>query len=157
MSDELPDLSLEARSAQRILVAFLAPGADARAMTLSLKPQPDDYQKVFRPEIVSGIASMYGELWDTNPIIQRKQHQSALIARACPAAAFLAGNPMMSFFPGGYAGIAEYLLPEKIWVAWKFVAAGETLGMAYEGLVKLEERWVWFPRPYILLRKLATN
>ena len=157
MSDELPDLQAEARSASRVLVAFLNPGADARTLTQALRPKPEDYARVFRPEIAEEMAGLYATLWAGDPVILRKPHQSALIARACPAAAFLPGNPMMSYFPGGYAGIADWLAPERIWVAWKFVAGGETIGMAYEGLVLLDDRWAWFPRPYIVLRKLSTH
>lgn len=154
MSDELPDLHAEAIAAQKVLFAFLMPGADPRVLTQALRPRDEDYGLVFRSDIAEGLRSTYTELWGTNPVIQRKSHQTALIARACPASAFVQGNPMMSFFPGGYAGIAEYLQPDRIWVAWKFVAGGETIGMAYEGLVKLDDRFVWFPRPYIVLRKL---
>ena len=156
MSDEFPDLSAESIAAQRVLVAFLQPGANARVLTQAFHPQPDDFAAVFRGDLAGGLRSLYDELWNTQPTIQRKRHQSSLIARACPAEAFTADNPMMSFFPGGYAGLAEYLQPSRIWVAWKFVAAGERLGMAYEGLVKLDHRWVWFPRPYIVIRKLTT-
>lgn len=156
MSDELPDLHAEAISAQKILFAFVQPGADARTLTQALRPRDEDYALVFRGDLADGLRSMYNELWATNPVIQRKSHQTALIARACPAAAFESGNPMMSFFPGGYAGLAEYLQPSRIWVAWKFVAAGETIGMAYEGLVQLGDRWVWFPRPYTVMRRILT-
>ena len=40
--------------------------------------------------------------------------------------------------------------PGLLWLAWSFVAPGENLGLAFDGLVRLDERFAWFPRPWQL-------
>lgn len=159
MNDDFPDgpdIPAEAVAAQRMLTAFLVPGANVRALSAQLQPKPEDYAAVFRGDLADGMRRIYEGLWTNNPVITRKQHQSGLIVRACPAEAFVAGNPLMRAFPGGYAGLADVFVPGRIWIAWKFVEAGQRLGMAYDGLVNIDSRWVWFPKPYMVVERLTT-
>jgi hypothetical protein len=37
-------------------------------------------------------------------------------------------------------------------VRWKFVKPGETIGMAYDGLVFVNGHWAWFPKAWHALR-----
>jgi hypothetical protein len=57
-------------------------------------------------------------------------------------------NELSRPFPGGYRAIAAKLNPNRIWVRWKFCRPGETAGMAYDGLVWVDDHWAWFPKPY---------
>ncbi len=97
---------------------------------------------------------VYDAVWATEPIITHKPHQTTLLSHACLAEGFLPGIVMMSAFPGGYAGLAPFLVEGRVWVCWKFVAPGEPLGMAWDGLVHLGDRWVWFPRAWAFIRQL---
>ena len=44
--------------------------------------------------------------------------------------------------------IAHLLQPQRVWVAWKLIAPGQDAGMAYDGLVWLDDHWAWFPKPF---------
>ncbi len=156
MSADPPDLLLEAVSAQRVLTPFLAAGADPIALTRAFRPSPDDYGKVFRAELVAGLRSIYDGIWETQPAITRKPGQNVLLVHACVAEGFVMGSVMMEAFPGGYAGLDEDLVPGRVWACWKFVEPGKRLGMAWDGLVHLDGRWVWFPRAWAFVRKLKT-
>jgi hypothetical protein len=54
-------------------------------------------------------------------------------------------------FPGGYRRVAAQLQPGFAWVAWSFVAPGESAGLSFDGLVRIDDRFAWFPRPWKLL------
>lgn len=150
------DLVAEAWAAHNVLLPFVAGGMDNQVLTARFRPRPEDYALVFRGDIASGMRSIYDGIWETRPSITRKSHQSVILAHAALAEGLLPGNPMMEHFPGGYAGLADHLVAGRVWVCWKFVAPGERLGMAWDGLVHLDERWVWFPRPWAFLQKLTT-
>ena len=70
-----------------------------------------------------------------------------MLLSAC-AAKDLGGARAARRFPGGYLRILDQLEPEPVWIAWSFVPAGERRGLAYDGLVRLGERWAWFPKPW---------
>lgn len=142
----------EVREVHALLLPFLQPGVDVTALTAALRPDPDHHARVFDASIADKMREMYDEVWEMEPRITHKPHQTGLLVAACPSEAFVAGNPLMAAFPAGYAGAAPLLVPGRIWACWKFVAPGERLGMAYDGLVKLD-RWVWFPRAWGFVRR----
>lgn len=157
MITDPPDLVAEAVAAQKVLSPFLAVGADGKALTRALRPLPEDYSRVFREDIAERLRETYDKIWETEPVITRKPGQNVLLVSACPAEGFFVGSVMMEAFPGGYAGLGEYLVPGRVWVCWKFVAPGERLGMAWDGLVHLDERWVWFPRAWAFVKRLGVG
>jgi hypothetical protein len=57
------------------------------------------------------------------------------------------GDPLRPF-PQGFAGVAGALLPERVWVVWRWASTGST----FDGLVWTGEAWRWFPKPYRVLR-----
>jgi hypothetical protein len=54
-------------------------------------------------------------------------------------------NELSDRFPGGYRRVAPHLQPDRIWLVWRYLRRGATEGMRYDGLVQLDDRWVWFP------------
>lgn len=151
------DLVAEAQAAHNALRVFLEAGTDPRVLTMGFRPRPEDYAAVFRGDVASGLRSLYDQVWETRPAITRKAHQTVILTHACLAEGFFPGNVMMEAFPGGYRGLADHLVPGRVWVCWKFVAPGQPLGMAWDGLVHVGERWVWFPKPWVFLAKLQNN
>jgi hypothetical protein len=57
-------------------------------------------------------------------------------------------NQLSRHFPGGYRAIAGYLRAERVWLCWRYAAHGAERGTLYDGLVQLEGRWLWCPKPY---------
>ena len=55
-------------------------------------------------------------------------------------------------FPGGYKGVADKLGAGLTWYRFKTVRPGERSGMAYDGLVYVNGRWAFFPKPWKAVR-----
>ena len=112
--------------AQIVLSRFLDSGLAASwaDMVLELRPQPQDYERVFVKEMAAAAREAYSTWWAAPPPQQ---------------------------FPGGYAEIAKFLQPGNVWVCWKFLALGQPRGTAFDGLVYLDGRWAWFPKPHKVL------
>jgi hypothetical protein len=90
------------------------------------------------------------------PQIVAKPHQTQLLISPAYSADLMAGVNAAKEFPGGYAQIAKLLKPGMLWIAWKYVATGERSGMAYDGLVSLDDRFAWFPKPWKVIQKGVT-
>jgi hypothetical protein len=48
--------------------------------------------------------------------------------------------------------VAEHLKPGLTLYRFKFVKPGETVGMAYDGLVHVNGHWVMLPKPWAAAR-----
>ena len=58
------------------------------------------------------------------------------------------GKPLLDKFPGGYKKILQYFRANVPIVRFKFVTKGETLGLAFDGLIHVNGRWVIMPKPW---------
>jgi hypothetical protein len=38
--------------------------------------------------------------------------------------------------------------PDRIWLVWRYLEAGQAAGVRYDGVTRLDDRWGWFPKPY---------
>ena len=130
-------------------------GPDGPAHVEALRPRDDDYSSVFDGAIVSPVRSAYEPLWRTTPKLERPV-PGALTVRvdAAPAGMLREDNELSRRFPGGYRALAPHLRPEPIWFVWQYLRPGESAGMRYDGLVRLPDRWVWFPKPYRIVREI---
>src|SRR5437667_82451 len=84
----------------------------------------------------------------TNRAAYPSSEQTALLCYVAPAGMLAEENELSWYFPGGYRAIAPWLNPHRVWVRWKHVKPGETSGLAYDGLVWIDDHWTWFPKPY---------
>jgi hypothetical protein len=120
----------------------------------ALRPRPDDYARAFVPEAVDAAREAY----EAHPPYRLgpTTRDSTIECHVAPAGMLTYDNSLSRHFPGGYAAIAPLLQPERVWVAWKSTQPGRTTGMAYDGLVWLDDHWAWFPKPYRVLRELIS-
>jgi hypothetical protein len=121
--------------------------ADQFHLIAALKPQDEDYAKVFVGDAVALAKLNYGSLWMDPPTLA-KPTQTEVETFALQAETLQTDNEFRDEFPGGYRKIAHHLNPELVWVIFKFTEPGKTTGMAYDGLVYLDGRWAWFPKPW---------
>jgi hypothetical protein len=136
-----------------ILRAIVADRTGAAAR--QLRPQPDDYPKIFVPAAVDAARSRYEAFWD-EPLELRypSSPRARILTQVAPAGMLADDNELSWAFPGGYRSIARHLVPERIWVTWKYLTPGRSSGLAYDGLVWCDDHWAWLPRPYRVLRDL---
>ena len=59
------------------------------------------------------------------------------------------GKPVLEEFPGGYKRVTGEMKRGIAIARFKFVQPGSPSGMAFDGLVHVNGRWVLIPRPWI--------
>lgn len=134
--------------ARNLLSEFLKPGADHAALTARLRPAPGDYGAVYKPPLADRIATAHAGLWASGAAIAPNDGQSELLMVFATTDQLIAGDDVLNAFPGGYEQVRQYLHPGFPIVRFKFVAPGERLGMAFDGLVHVNGRWVLMPKPW---------
>jgi len=142
-------------SEQAVPVVAALVGPDGPARVEALRPRDGDYASVFDSAIVTRVRAAYEPLWRTTPKLERPV-PGALTVRvdAAPAGMLREDNELSRRFPGGYRALAPHLRPERIWFVWQYLRSGESAGMRYDGLVRLPDRWVWFPKPYRIVGEI---
>lgn len=135
----------------RRLVASDAIGR--QVLTLAMQPRPEDYAAVFRADCVPAAARYYDSLWLRMRALspapeQRDVHISAAFAETLVSP---------GVFPGGYARVADSLVPGVVWLCGRFLASDEKNGLAFDGIVAREERWIWLPKPWRVLVNPAVS
>jgi len=141
------------QEAALMLSRFLEPALlpTRMEMIFSLRPTPADCAQVFVADAVSRAQSGYAELWQTPPLWPLKRDQTMLRVNLAYAEDFREDGPRAAAFPGGYRSIAHHLLPGRIWLCWEYFAPEAGSGLSFDGLVRLDDRWAWFPKPWRVL------
>lgn len=118
---------------------------------LSLLPQEADYVRVFSAEHAPMARKAYEEIWPLMAL-PVKAEQTELRIYAATVDQLRNHWSSVQGFPGGYQVAAEYLNPGHIWLCCEFIAPGKTDGLLMDGLVPLDSRWAWFPKPWKALK-----
>src|SRR5262249_27402905 len=138
-----------------VLAELKGPNA-ARAVE-ALRPRAEDFAHVFSDAVAEGMEAAYQEIWRDPPRVGALAADTLLKVDGCPAGMLGGNNELSAHFPGGYRALAPYLRPNRIWFVWRYVTQGHTSGVRFDGLVRLEERWAWFPKPYRVLGELLRS
>jgi hypothetical protein len=129
-------------------------GGETSVLARALAPSAEDYQAVFEGDFVAKAQAYYEKLYSSvasaqTPVAKTDQTELQLWAATSDELKSNAGNAAQ--FPTGYADIAPHLKSGLTFYRWKYVTPGSDTGMAYEGLVHVGSRWVWFPKPWKML------
>ncbi len=147
-----PDRVAAAVAAARLLLEpFLKPGAPHEQLAAQLRPRPEDYALVFEDAYAGVAQQAYERIFEEhNPIPRPNRGQSELLLAAATAESIREeGAPQA--FPGGFDRVRHTIKPGTVWLCWKFVRQGERLGMAFDGLVLVGDRFCWFPKLWRVL------
>jgi len=134
--------------ARLLLEQFLDPATDRYALTRALLPQPQEIREVYDEPLASLMLQTYEEALKPGVAIEPNPGQSELLVVYTTTGALRQGDPVLGEFPGGYGKVVGFMKGNHPIVRFKFVKPGETLGMAYDGLVHVGGRWVWMPKPW---------
>ncbi|HRC55726.1 MAG TPA: hypothetical protein PKU97_07375 [Kofleriaceae bacterium] len=128
-------------------------GSDAKAMTLALRPTSADYKAVFTDDVAGKLEEAYAKLWsDPNAVIGADPANTELaLWKATSEELQQWTGEASANFPGGYKRVAAKLKPGLVVYRWKYVKPGETAGMAYDGLIHVNGRWSWYPKPWRMM------
>jgi hypothetical protein len=140
-------------AARALLSEFLKPGADAAALSAKLKPSKADYGAVFDADAAAKAEAAYGPVWDRGQmVIKGSPDQTEVKLARATTDELKMGTGAASAFPGGYKTAASFMKPGLTVYAFKFVKPGESLGMAFDGLVFVNGHFAIFPKPWRFLK-----
>ena len=103
---------------------------------------------VYAEPLASKLVAMYAQTFAPGVQIGPKPDQNALLIYHTTTAALKSGDEMLSKFPGGYNDVLQYFIGNQPIVRFKFVTAGEELGLAFDGLVYVNGHWALMPKPW---------
>jgi hypothetical protein len=113
---------------------------------------------VFVGEAIEQARAAYQQFWSTGLQFSRpRSTQTEIHCEVAPAGMLRWPNELSRRFPAGYQGIALSLNPHRVWLAWKYLEPGRQSGLSFDGFVWLDDRWVWFPKPYRYLKPAAAD
>ncbi|MCU7922499.1 MAG: immunity 49 family protein [Candidatus Thiodiazotropha sp. (ex Dulcina madagascariensis)] len=136
------------RAEALVVIQALASDYDGKVRE-SLRPRDEDYDKVFVGASAARARKAYDKVWSRGLNMDfPASSYSEIVCDVAPAGMLAERNELSRRFPGGYVAIAEKLNPHRIWVAWQYRRPGEDAGLAYDGLVWIDDHWSWFPKPY---------
>jgi hypothetical protein len=152
-------LTLMQSLAQRAIEPLSAlVGSNGTQQVEAMRPRVDDFARVFRADITDAVRAAYQSLWRDPPRMRPLESgELTLRVDAAPAGALLEENELSRHFPGGYRALAPYLLPDRIWFVWRYLQSGAEAGMRYDGVVMIDDRWVWFPKPYRVVGEILES
>jgi hypothetical protein len=148
--------AIEIIKAQAFPVLEAMAHLDVAALREQLAPREEDYARAFVGDAVEVARQGYHALWQAGVPMQRPApDQTEIRCHAAPAGMLAHENELSHHFPGGYRAIANWLNPHVVWLTWRYVRAGASSGLSYDGLAWMEDHWAWFPKPFRVLRELA--
>ena len=142
---ETPGSEAQARA---LLTQFLQPNADRAALTALLKPNEADIRTVYAEPLADRLVQMYEQMYQPGVAIGPKPGQNAIITTRGLTAQLVRGDAVLRDFPGGYKHVLKYFTSDVPIVRFKFVKQGESTGMAFDGLIFVNGRWVLMPKPW---------
>ncbi len=134
--------------ARALLQQFFVSGADLAALTATLRPAPNDYRVVYKEPFASALEKTHSAMWKGRPAIRPKEGQTELLMFYASTTDLIARKKALEVFPGGYKQVVPHMKPNIPIVRFKFVKPGERLGLAFDGLVYVNGRWLLMPKPY---------
>lgn len=140
-----PGSEAEARA---LLDAWMKPNADYRALTQALLPTEAEVKALYAEPLGSLMWKSYAEQMGPGVSFAPKPDQTEVLVVYATTRDLFDRKPVLDEFPGGYKDVLQYLKVDVPIVRFKFVKPGETLGLAFDGLVYLNGRWVIMPKPW---------
>ncbi|MDF1671028.1 MAG: hypothetical protein P1U83_15585 [Roseovarius sp.] len=134
------------------LTQFLPLDADRAALTAQLRPSEAEIRAVYAPPLADKLVGMYNEMFQPGVQIGPKEGQTQILVWVGTTGSMREGDPVLEDFPGGYGDVRQYMQGNYPIARFKFVKPGESLGMAFDGLIYINGHWVLMPKPWRALR-----
>jgi hypothetical protein len=131
-----------------LLQKFFDPNADRAALTMALKPTPEDIRTVYAEPLASDLIALYDDMFKPGITIGPKPEHSEIYSVETTTLKLRNRPAIRKKFPGGYKDVIPYLQGNNVIIRFKFVKAGETTGLAFDGLVFVNGHWVLMPKPW---------
>ncbi len=145
------DVGGSAANAREMLMQFYAPGADHNALTQALIPSEADIRAVYNEPLASKLVTYIAEQFTADVTFRPKPEHNDLLIVHATTTNLRNGDAVLREFPGGYKEVVQYMNEGIPIVRFKFITSGEELGLAFDGLVFVNDHWAIIPKPWRLL------
>ncbi|MBV1864683.1 MAG: hypothetical protein KUG74_09625, partial [Rhodobacteraceae bacterium] len=135
-------------SPRELLLQFFEPDADRAALTAALKPNEADIRAVYGAPLAGKLVATYNAMFTPGVEIGPKPEHVELYSVLTTTGKLKSRAVALDAFPGGYKKVLPYFLGNQPIVRFKFVKLGETTGLAFDGLIFVNGRWVLMPKPW---------
>ncbi|MCP3869576.1 MAG: hypothetical protein GY703_16060 [Gammaproteobacteria bacterium] len=123
-------------------------GESGTGTARTLVPGPDDFTAAFTPEAVKQAREGYLAYCPQLPEVDTLDYWLDIQVKAAAAGLLRSRNDLSVQFPEAYLKVADRLVAQNVWLTWRYVTDESGAGESYDGLVWLNGRWVWFPKPW---------
>ncbi len=134
--------------ARDVLLRFFEPDADRAALTAALKPTEAEIRAVYADPLASKLVANYNSMFTPGVEIGPKPEHVELYTVITTTGKLKSRAVAADAFPGGYRKVTPFFIANQPIVRFKFVKSGETTGLAYDGLIFVNGRWVLMPKPW---------
>lgn len=143
-----PDLPGSPAHARAFLHQFLDAAVDRVALTAALQPTEAEIRAVYTAPLADALVANYAQIYQPGLAIGPNPGQTEILLWGSSTDALRAGAPALADFPGGYKEVRGALQGSFPIFRFKFVEPGEPQGMAFDGLIYINERYVLMPKPW---------
>lgn len=147
-----PDKPGTAAHARAFLHQFLSERADRAALTAAMRPTEAEIRAVYAPPLADRLIGLYAQMYQPGVAIGPNPGQSEVLLWGATTGDLRAGAPILAEFPGGYKEVRGAMQGNFPIFRFKFVKPGERSGMAFDGLVYINNRYVLMPKPWRALQ-----
>ncbi len=140
-------------SARIVLRKFFEPNADYVALTAKLRPTDNDIRSVYAEPLASALIKRNNQLFKPGISIKPKPDQDTFLILLSTTRKLKQGHADLDKFPGGYKSVRKYFINDVPIARFKFIKRGEKLGLAFDGLILVNRRWVLIPKPWRALKQ----
>ena len=129
---------------------------ERKTLTRSLKPEQEDYARVFQGKFGKRVYKYHRKYWRRHDPVMRPYYKAQTEPHCWnttpDSLAMYKGDARQ--FPGGYREIAQYFQPGIVLYRLKLVKPGMRLGTSFDAFIFVNGRWKIFPRPWVLSDEL---
>lgn len=142
------------RGARAVAAQFLAAsGVDPRAAMQRLRPTRADYRAVYKEPVAGDLEAANDRLWEKGETLRVSAQRTEILMLVVLTDDLIDGKPALSEFPGGYKRVLPSLKRGIPIARFKYVEPGKTMGLAVDGLVHVNGRWVLMPKPWTVVKQ----
>lgn len=141
------------QGARAVAAQFLAnAGGDQRAAMQRLRPTQADYRAVYKEPVAGDLEAANDRHWEKGEALRVSPARTEILMIVVPTDDLIDGKPVLSQFPGGYGRVLPFLNRGIPIARFKYVEPGKTTGLAVDGLVHVNGRWVPMPKPWTVVK-----
>ena len=148
------DFAPNERGARALAAQFLAnAGIDRRAAMRRLRPTQADYRAVYKEPVAGDLEAANDRHWEKGETLRVSAARTEILMIVVQTDDLIDGKPVLSQFPGGYKRVLPFLNRGFPIARFKYVEPGKTTGLAVDGLVHVNGRWVFMPKPWTVVKR----